>query len=416
MLALDKNEPAIRRGIRLVAVGKKGSKPLPLELAQEITAEIKEGNIPQASLGAFLGALFVKGVSEEELVIEEAFTPRILNDPQKLIKSIASEAPYAIQEICLKLLNKEELDKNTSTKLGNFLFSNEKGDAARGLVSAILRVRYETADEYEGLLESIHQTLEPGFKTPVPDGDPIIQIAEPFDGVDQSYLVTPLLAEFLQNFNYRAVSLVGRNSGPKSGNNLLDLALALNASFLKASEKLAQQRPRWGWFLHQHDLSKALDRWVELRHKIIKRPFLATLERFVNPFKAEILIASAFHPPYGEKMLAIAQRAGFRGILIIRNGIEGTIAAPLLRPVKMLCSRKDEQGRYSREEVGLDPQTVFKTLLEKEEIVKNPSLMENVRLIELFSKESQTDNPHFDYRVKMTCTLLKKGLNWIKEK
>jgi len=58
------------------------------------------------------------------------------------------------------------------------------------------------------------------------------------------------------------------------------------------------------------------------------------------------LIASAFHPPYGEKMMTIAERAGFKGIIIVRNGIEGTIAFPLLREVKLLLSSRQEDGSF----------------------------------------------------------------------
>ena len=39
----------------------------------------------------------------------------------------------------------------------------------------------------------IEDTLTPAFKIPAPKGEPIIQIAEPFDGVDHSYMITPLI-------------------------------------------------------------------------------------------------------------------------------------------------------------------------------------------------------------------------------
>ena len=57
--------------------------------------------------------------------------------------------------------------------LGKFLFSDEPGDAARGWVASFLRVRYETDDEYEGLLQAMDDTLEPAFKTPAPKASPL---------------------------------------------------------------------------------------------------------------------------------------------------------------------------------------------------------------------------------------------------
>lgn len=57
-----------------------------------------------------------------------------------------------------------------------------------------------------------------------------MQLAEPFDGMDRGELLTPLLAQNLQQkFNVVAVSQCGRSSGPKYGQNLLDIATSMNA-------------------------------------------------------------------------------------------------------------------------------------------------------------------------------------------
>ena len=181
-------------------------------------------------------------------------------------------------------------------------------------------------------------------------------MAEPFDGVDHSNLITPLAAQFIQRLNYRVISLVGRNSGPKCGNNLLDLAKSLRGTFLVDSHGLADEPTALGWYLNQQNLSKPMDQWVERRRQIIKRPFLSTLERFLNPFNAHIIISSAFHPPYGEKMLTTCERAGYPGSIIVRNGWEGTMAMPLMRAAKILCAARQKDGSEKREETGHKPE------------------------------------------------------------
>lgn len=56
------------------------------------------------------------------------------------------------------------------------------------------------------------------------------QLAEPFDGMNRGELLTPLLAQHLQkNFNVVAVSQCGRSSGPKYGQNLLDIATSMTS-------------------------------------------------------------------------------------------------------------------------------------------------------------------------------------------
>jgi len=403
-IVLDPNEPAIVRGIKTVGIGKKGSKPLTPELALEIAEDLKSGKVSDAAKGAFFAGLSAKGTEPQEKILEKILSPVIFHD-----------APEFVKWVCGQLSDGHTLDRHTAYDLGKFLFSDEPGDAARGWLASYLRVRYETDEEYEGLLQAVHDTLEPSFRTSTPMGEPIIQIAEPFDGVDHSYMITPLIGLDLQSQDYRVVHQVGRNSGPKLDMNLWDIAQALGEKPASGNDDLALRNPTFGWFFHQSMMSKALDRWVDLRRQIIKRPFLSTIERFINPLKADILIASAFHPPYGEKMMTIAERAGFNGVIIVRNGIEGTIAFPLMREVKLLLSSRQKDGSFRRHEMILENGP----FVDMEEMIDRPKAVDNARLIKNYvqtgaSAGQGTGNfKHFDLRVKMTCEGLRKALTWL---
>ena len=61
-IVLDPNEPAINRGIKTVAIGKKGSKTLTPELALEIVEDLKSGKVSEAAQGAFFAGLCAKGI------------------------------------------------------------------------------------------------------------------------------------------------------------------------------------------------------------------------------------------------------------------------------------------------------------------------------------------------------------------
>ncbi len=412
---IEKTVTPIQRGIKLVGVGKKGSRSLPLELAEEILGDLKANKVSSVTKGAFFAGLVLKGITKEEMILEQTFEPGILTDPQKLTKVLAHDAPQDIQEICTQILAKKELDKQTAKRLGDFLFSNKPGDGVRGLVACALRVRYETPDEYDGLLESMGETLTDLFRRKVPSGDPIIQLSEPFDGVDQSYLITPLLANFIQAQGFRVISMVGRNSGPKQGINLLDLVKFMNLEIARSNEDLSDKKPLMGWYFDQRLLSQALDRWVDLRRQIIKRPFLATLEKFLNPTQAEIIVTSAFHPIYGDKMMTIAERAHFPGAIVVKNGIEGTIAFPLKRVAKILCSARKRDGTYLRQELTSDPVAYLGFEVPLEEKLANVSLQENAGLIQEYQDQGKTVNELFNHRVRVTCCGLKRALQWIRE-
>jgi len=405
-IVLDPNEAAINRGIKTVGIGKKGSKSLTSQLALEIVEDLKSGKVSDAARGAFFAGLTAKGIEPQEEILEQAFFPGVLKEPAQLLKAVTADAPEFVQWVCIQLLQGHSLDSHTAYDLGKFLFSDEPGDAARGWIASFLRVRYESDDEYEGLLQAIDDTLDDNFKSPAPKGDPIIQIAEPFDGVDHSYMITPLIGRALQLQGYRVAHQVGRNSGPKLDMNLWDIAQALGQKPAAGNSDLASDKPAFGWFFQQSMMSKALDRWVDIRRQIIKRPFLATIERFVNPLKADILIASAFHPPYGEKMMTISERAGFKGIIIVRNGIEGTIAFPLLREVKLLISVRQNDGSFKRDELIIENSPG----VDVEEMIEGPKASDNANLIQNYVKMGLSGNVHFDLRVKSTCEGLKQAI------
>ena len=413
-IAIDVNDPPIIRGIKTVGIGKKGSQDLDSELVAEIFRDIRENLVDPVSKAAFFAALVLKNVTTQEQILAHAFAPGIFENPIELAKQLTPDAPQFIQWICGQILSKHTLDRDTAKNVGDFLFSNQPGDTARGLIASALRVRYETADEYEGILTAIEETFEPPFKESVPDGKPIVQLAEPFDGVTRSYLITPLLADFIQRHNYRVVSLVGRSSGPKMGNNLLDIAKAINAQFARSNMDFGKPSPDLGWFLDQKDLSESMDRWVEIRKQTVKRPFLSTLEKFLNPVKAQILITSAFHLPYAEKMMTVAERAGYLSAIVMRNGQEGSLSFPLNRPVKALCSVVQCEGDYKREELEFNPTEILGFEIKTDEKLTNPSLEENSKLIKSYKEKGKSGNEIFDHRVKISCGGLKRAIDWIK--
>ncbi len=407
-LVLDPQEPAICRGIKTVGIGKKGSRSLTLELAREIVQDLNHGKVSPAAQGAFFAGLIAKGIEPQEEILGQAFSPGVWKDPYRLIKALAPEAPEFALWICGQLAEGRTLDKHTAYDLGRFLYSDQPGDAARGWIASFLRVRYETDDEYEGLWQAMQETVDPAFKFSAPPGGPILQIAEPFDGVDHSMMITPLIGHFFQQSGYRVVHQTGKNSGPKSEMNLWDVARHLGVQPVRSNQELAEPKPRFGWFFHQSLMSSSLDEWVGLRRQIIKRPFLATIERFINPLQADFFIASAFHPPYGEKMLTLAERSGFKNTIIVRNGIEGTLAFPLMREVRLLLSCRQQDGSFKRHEMVID----HPPAVEAEEMVAKPSPQVNAGLIEAHYATGFSGNTHFDARVARTCAGLKEALAW----
>jgi hypothetical protein len=111
-------------------------------------------------------------------------------------------------------------------------------------------------------------------------------------------------------------------------------------------------------------------------------------------------------------MVTICERMGFPGAIIVRNGLEGTLAAYLNRPLKIFCSACSCLNECQRQEFSFDPGQISKQEIKVDENIPNPSLEENVRLIQNYKKAGRSGNAFFDLRIQVTCEVLQKAIEW----
>jgi anthranilate phosphoribosyltransferase len=277
----------------------------------------------------------------------------------------------------------------------------------------MLRIRYETDDEYQGLMNAAVSTFSPGFRENALLKKPLIQLAEPFDGVEHSYMITPLVAEALQKAGYPVLVTTGRSGGPKLKLNVLDIYQALQGTYIRRNQELTGPFPSFGWVLGQKDLSPALDTWVDRRRLIFKRPFLATAEKVLNPCKATILITSVFHITYMEKMITLAGMAGFRGIIVLKRGLEGTLAPSISKASGILCAARQPDGTFITQTFDASSEDLALFRAESDEVLQELDVQDNITLIRQFSREGFTGNEDFDKRVNLAVALYKTGIDWI---
>jgi anthranilate phosphoribosyltransferase len=406
------------RGIKLIGIGKHGSKPLPPDLLTECRAALLSEQAEPLQIGGFMGALLAKGPTPEERTLESCFGRDAFTHPTFLVQKLCPSLPEKMLPIAVKLVRGHNLQVSEARQLGDYLFGDQTAETQcehfRGLAVSIMRVRHETNDEYTGLYQAAMATVAPGFQTH--DNQPtrpIVQFAEPFDGVQHSYLITPLLAHYVQQRGYGALSLVGRTPGPKYDLNAHDLYMHLGCEFLQSQHELATPLPGYGWVLDLKALSPALNRWVDRRRVLLKRPFLATLEKILNPVRAKVLVTSVFHITYQMKMAELALMAGFDAAIVLKRGLEGSLAPATARASGVLCAVRTAENHLFFQHFEADRPEFAHFRTDFDEDVPNPQAADNARLVRQFLTQKQTDNPDFDNRVLFAQALLKRGLDWI---
>lgn len=74
----------------------------------------------------------------------------------------------------------------------------------------------------------------------------------------------------------------------------------------------------------QETASPALKRWQSVRRVVMKRPGLATVEKFLDTAGANLFVGSAFHPPYTEKMADVAEGMRLPASVVVRASSSST--------------------------------------------------------------------------------------------
>ena len=410
-------QTALGRGIKHIGIGKYGSKPLPADLLTECRQALLDPTSNPLQRGAFVGALLAKGPTPDEYGLEDAIGKEAFSHPAFLINKLCPDLDPGLLPLATKLVRGHNLSVNEAERLGDYLYGAGGCETFRGLAASIMRVRHETNDEYQGLMRATERTFTPGFTSDSPRdntaGQRLVQLAEPFDGVEHSYHITPLLANWFQQRGYGALSMVGRSGGPKFTLNAHDLYMHLGCQFMQSCHELAEPLMPYGWVLDQKALSPALNKWVDRRQMLLKRPFLATLEKVLNPCGARVLVTSVFHITYQMKMAELALMAGFDAAIVMKRGLEGSLSPATNRASGVLCAVRTAKGHLFFQSFDADRPDFATFRTETDPDVLNPTAADNAALIRKFIAQKVTHDADFTNRVRYAFALMDRGMDWI---
>lgn len=426
---------ALRAAIKCIAIGKFGTKPIPADLIPQVHNELLRARTDaspplQLLRASFLGALFVKKrILPAEMRLLSTFTPRVPPIGRKrtvdgvtvsaagLLAAVSSDVG-ALQQFAMRLLDGEVLTMQEAERLGALLYSGV-ATPLKALVAHVMRVRHETATELAGLAIAAGKTVPDSFCGEKDADVAYVHVAEPYDGAITWDIITPLLCRHLyEKHGMRPVMGVGESSGPKYGPNLCDVATELGISMCGSREDIVREFTdggaggKYGVAVDQRVCSPGLHEWVYMRQVIIKRPAIATVEKYVDvcPGGASLFIASAFHTSYVEKMAVAAEGVGFPAYIIVGKGMEGSIglgarkrrSATLLTGWRVRDSYEREELKFSSlEDGGGDDKDVEKGMADVGVMSKR---------IRNYVQNGESGHNIFDLRVRATLLAFDQAL------
>lgn len=419
-LALFPSAVAIE-ALQAVGTGKKGSHACSPELAAAFAAEIRGGRVSGPTQAAFFAAMFLKRPAPEEAPLVDCLPAGALDSTTALAKVFAPDVSQEILGHCVSALEGHEFSYDAALSVGRFLFSSDanQGDSARALLASVLRMRHTEAPEYAGLLEAMNETVRPQFRGARPAGSRVIQLADPFDGMERADSTTPVLAHALVAAGAKVVTMAGpsdfSNPGPKFGLTPGELAAALDMPRVRTLEDVSKSGP-FGGVACQDDLSPAVARWVTLRRHTVKRPFLATLEKYLSPWAADVFVSSAFHANFNNKMIETAEMAGFPAAVVTFKGIEGSLTLSLARATSIMATRRTSSGQYDRKLFEFRGEAFGFPVIPDPKGEAPPTAESSARKIRKFVETGMSGDSGFDARAQYSVKVYGEVLKWVGER
>ncbi|MEO5702740.1 MAG: anthranilate phosphoribosyltransferase [Gammaproteobacteria bacterium] len=243
-----------------------------------------------------------------------------------------------------------------------------------------LRMKRESEDENLGILEALRAHTH--FSCA--DVDDLIDIADPYDGFLRHLPAGPFLPALLAACWLPAVSHGCEQLGPKFGltHHQILAAAGINVNLNPEDAAACVSNPEIGWaYVDQRFSNPDLYGLAELRRLIVKRPCLATLEKFCGPIRARgknHLMVGYVHTAYEQLLPQLARHAGYASALVVR-GIEGGVVPPLNALSKLAgfnADGVDISDRLAPREAGI------------ESIVRNTALPDGADSMQVFHHQA----------------------------
>jgi len=337
-------------------IGPAGSKSLKHEELDELLALFPHEHVSLTTKASMLTALLLLPPTE----VEETYINKLKKDPQAylpkdLLPFVEGKSHSPFLDLILKNIQKQDLSAEECDAAMQHFF----GDTPDYLQASFLeaqRLKRETFTENSRFFQAFWQAAK-RETTSLPV---VVDIANTYDGhirtKNYSLLTSMLLAKAKTPTLIHGVEKVA----PKNGLSQHQLLLALGKDPLMNLAKAKSQLEQEGWaYVDQKESFFALYQKVKMREEMVKRPFIATFEKLLQPIRStqgNHLVTGYTHKHYKQEVpkLLLEQAACSKAIVL--KGEEGSAQLPLHKASEyvLVVDSQLKEGVISPQNFGIE--------------------------------------------------------------
>ncbi|HSY61740.1 MAG TPA: hypothetical protein VK796_07680 [Cytophaga sp.] len=317
-------------------IGPEGSKSLKTEELQEVEVAFKNDLYSLTTRATLLTALLMLPTAEPEA----AWLKHLKNSYQDILPTSlhfmmrAADARTSFEQyLCDTLALKDLTYEQATDAMDQLLTDTTIPDFQKGAFLEAQRLKRESFDENKAFFDVLWKYTS-RIETRLPL---LIDISDNYDGFNRYHNFAPFYAAAIASCGYPCVVHGTDEVAPKYGITSKKVLNTCNANTTKSADLVSNQisNPAIGWgYIDQSIFHPLLFSLKTIRKEMIKRPFLATFEKMMQPIRAihgNHILTGFTHVHYRTEVAEQLKAQNKIAAAMIIKGLEGSSCAPLTR-------------------------------------------------------------------------------------
>lgn len=326
--------------LRKKGIGPEGSKSLGTDDLSRLNSLLLDTSISLTTQATVLTALLTLDPNKEE----EVFIKKCKSAPANVLRKelfefiLSTDDPFQI--LINKTIEKRDLSKEECDDAIGLLLNTETPDYQKGAFLEAQRLKRESEIENERFFLGIKKAIE-STEVDLPE---LIDICDSYDGCKRNAPFSLFTAVVLGSLGFPTITHGAKKIAPKEGLTIHQILLAAGKNPLKSCDEASTQlkNPNYGWaYVDQSVFHSILTSMVAMRKEMVKRPFLATFEKLLQPIRAKKnhIITSYTHAHYKNEVMRLLRPIETINDVLHIKGVEGTTMPSLSRSTMMLVKQ-----------------------------------------------------------------------------
>jgi anthranilate phosphoribosyltransferase len=316
---------ALEELLRKKGIGPQGSKSLKAHELAELDHLMHDKSVSLTTKATMLTALLTLEPNEDEKIWLQKIKARPGEYiPAELIPFI-NESGQGLISYIRKIISLKELSEDECKACMDFFFDVNVPEYLKAPFLEAERLKRESFTENRAFFESLWKRVRHiELNTPV-----LIDICDSYDGANRTRIFSPFIAALLASCGYPAYLHGLDKVAPKQGVTAHQLLKYAGKNPLKSADAvkkdLENREVRWG-YIDQQVFFPELHAMKNMRKEMVKRPFLATFEKLLQPFRSaggNYIVTGYTHPHYKDELVAQLKHQGQCQAALVLKGAEG---------------------------------------------------------------------------------------------